>query len=97
MLPQPPQLATSESGFTQPPLQGTRGGTHWKPHVDDAHVATAPTGAEQAWPQEPQFWAFATMSTQAPSQIVRPLAQDERHPVAVHSCAEPQTVPQAPQ
>jgi len=83
--------------LTQAPLHGTSGATHWKPQADDAHVATAPTGAVQALPHVAQFCGLEVRSTHAPLQMARPLAHEERHPVAVHSSVAVQVVVQLPQ
>jgi hypothetical protein len=65
--------------------------------MDAAHVASPPVGAVHVLPQVPQFSGFVATFTQAPSQGVRLVAHDVRHPVAVQSSVAPQTVVQPPQ
>src|SRR5262245_9067215 len=97
ILPQAPQLATSESVFRQPPLHGCRGETQEKPHMEAAQVATAPAGAGQTLPQVPQSCGSVFKSTQPPLQGVRPAPQDAEHPLTVQSCEVLHVVVQLPQ
>jgi hypothetical protein len=57
-LAQPPQLAGSESVFTQLSPHLANPTLHVEPHCLAAQVATALAGASQACPQLPQFSGF---------------------------------------
>jgi len=96
-LPQLPQLLLSIwrsthalPHFEKPVLQV-------KPHVLEVQVAVPFGGAEQAFPQEPQFDTSLVVSTQFPPQLVVPVGQVTTQVPFEQTWFVPHLTPQYPQ
>ena len=84
-LPQPPQLAGSESVFTQLSPHLAKPTLHVEPHPSLAvQVATPLAGASQACPQLPQFVALWLVSMHAASHFAKPAEHAKSHVEALH-------------
>jgi hypothetical protein len=89
-MPQPPQLASSESVFTHEPPQFFSPGAHCV-QSPPLHACVEP----QALVQVPQWAGSFPRSTQVPLQSVRPLAH--RHDPAMQSLPPVHALPHVPQ
>ncbi|HEX7452249.1 MAG TPA: hypothetical protein VF294_08190 [Polyangiaceae bacterium] len=83
-LPQPPQLAGSESVFTQLSPHLAKPTLHVEPHCLAVHVATPLAGALHACPQLPQFVALWLVSMHAASHFSKPAEHEKSHVEALH-------------
>ena len=83
-LPQPPQLAGSESVFTQLSPHLAKPTLHVEPHSLAVQVATPLAGASQACPQLPQFVALWLVLMHAASHLAKPAEHAKSHIEALH-------------